>query len=252
MHILRTVVNWGWSPILITVLAVAGYLFEWEFWVIVPILLVILVMGMVVAVVRAREKQLELASVRLRQLVGYFSRRFTGNSSLSIFSVISGLFNIDNPQLWGWARACDMSQRIFNTWCSSFTDRLESDIRTRRFDVYLHTYLNELWLVNSHYHEFTEQFYEIAQKIEIPQETKDQYSRFVMEYNSFVESFRTSIAELRQVAKTEIEPPSVKLARELVAVQPFQVSEATQDTQETEVKSPKSSPKSSRESGYYM
>jgi len=141
-----------------------------------------------------------------------------GSSSLSIFAIIDSLFNIDNPKLWDWARACDISQRIFNTWCSSFISRVESDIRTRRFDIYLRTYLNELWLVNSHYFEFVEQFYEVAAKVEIPRETIDQYNRFVMEYNAFAQDFRDNISELKKVARTEIEPPSVKFAKELSVV----------------------------------
>ncbi len=230
MYILRTIVNWGWCPILITALAVVGVLYEWPIEVVAPSVGVILVIGLVVAVVRARERQLELSSLRLRQLAGYFNRRFTGNSPLSIFAIIDGLFSIDNPQLWEWARACDMSQRVFNTWCNSFIDRVESDIRMRRFDIYLRTYLNELWLVNGHYYEFVEQFYEIAEKMEIPPETIDQYNRFVVEYNTYVENFRDSIAELKKTAKTEIEPPSVKLARELSRVKPLR------DAQEGEVK----------------
>ena len=218
MYILRTIVNWGWSPILITALAVAGYIYEWPIEVIAPALVVILVIGLAVALVGAKEKELELSSQRLRQLAGYFNRRFTGTSSLSIFAIIDSLFNIDNPELWDWARACDIVQRIFNTWCDSFIDRVESDIRTRRFDIYLRTYLNELWLVNSHYYEFIEQFYEIAQKVEIPKETIDQYNRFVVEYNAFAQDFRDNISELRKVAKTEIEPPSVKFAKELSEV----------------------------------
>ncbi|MBA7687915.1 hypothetical protein ES703_96389 [subsurface metagenome] len=99
----------------------------------------------------------------------------------------------------------------------------------RRFDIYLRTYLNELWLVNSHYYEFIEQFYEIAEKVEILPETIDQYNRFVMEYNIFVQNFWDSIAELKKTARTEIEPPSVKLARELSGVKPPQ---ATQDKEE--------------------
>jgi len=39
-----------------------------------------------------------------------------------------------------------------------------------------------------------------------------------MEYNAFAQNFRDNITELRNVARTEIEPPSVKLARELVKV----------------------------------
>ena len=215
---LKTIVSWGWSPVLITALAVLGFIYEWEVWVVATVLIVILVIGLVVVVVGARGKKLELSSQRLRQLAGYFTRRFSGNSSLSIFAIIDGLFNIDNPELWDWARACDMSQRIFNTWCDSFIDRIESDIRTKSFSVYLRTYLNELWLVNNHYYEFVEQFYEVAEKVEVPRETVDQYNRFVMEYNAFVQDFRDNITELRKVARTQIESPGVKFAKELPVV----------------------------------
>jgi len=215
---LKTIVSWGWSPVLITALAVLGFRYEWEVRVVTTVLIVILVIGLVVVVVGARGKKLELSSQRFRQLAGYFTRRFTGNSSLSIFAIIDSLFNIDNPELWDWARACDMSQRIFNTWCDSFIDRIESDIRTKSFSLYLRTYLNELWLVNNHYHEFVEQFYEVAERVEIPRETVDQYNRFVMEYNAFVQDFRDNIAELRKVARTQIESPGVKFAKELPVV----------------------------------
>ncbi len=218
MYILKTIINRGWCLILITAVAVVSSIYEWPIEVVAPVLGVILVIGLVVAIIGAREKQLELSSQRLRQLAGYFNRRFMGNSSLSIFAIIDSLFNIDNPKLWDWARACDISQRIFNTWCSSFISRVESDIRTRRFDIYLRTYLNELWLVNSHYFEFVEQFYEVAAKVEIPQETIDQYNRFVTEYNAFAQDFRDNISELRRVARTEIEPPSVNFAKELSVV----------------------------------
>jgi len=224
MHVLKTIVKWGWCPILITALAVVGGIYDWEIWAVAPPLLIILVIGLVVAVTGAKEKELERSSLRLRQLAGYFSRRFTGNSSLSIFAIIDSLVNIENPRLWVWVRACDISQRIFNTWCSSFISRVESDIRMRRFDVYLRTYLNELWLVNSHYYEFIEQFYEIVEKIEIPQETINQYNRFVMEYNAFAQDFRDNISELKKVAKTEIEPPSVKFAKELPLVKQLPTS----------------------------
>ncbi len=213
--ILRTMVSWGWSPSLITALAVAGYIYEWPIEVMAPVLVILLAIGLMVAATGAREKELGRASLRLKELAGYFYRRFAGNSSLSIFPIISTLFNVDNPKLWDWARACDMSQRIFNTWCDSFISRAESDVRTRQFTLYLRTYLNELWLINSHYYEFVEQFYEIAEKVEIPQETVDQYNRFVVEYNAFAHDFQDSISELRKVARTQIEPPSVKLAKEL-------------------------------------
>ena len=213
--ILRTVVSWGWSPILITALAVVGYIYEWPIEVLAPVLIIILVIGLVVVATGAREKEVEHLSRKIKQLAGYFNRRFMGNSSLSIFAIIESLFNIDNPKLWDWARACDMSRRVFNTWCDSFISRVESDIRARRFDVYWRTYLNELWLINNHYYEFVEQFYEVAEKIEIPRETIDQYNRFVVEYNAFAQNFRDSISELKKFARTEIEPPSVKLAKEL-------------------------------------
>jgi len=218
MYVLRRIIAWGWCPILITALAVLGHIYEWSIWALVPILIIILVIGLVVAAIGAKEKELERLSLRLKQLAGYFNRRFMGNSSLSIFAIIDSLFNIDDPKLWDWARACDMSQRIFDTWCSSFVSRVESDIRIRRFDVYLRTYLSELWLAISHYNEFIEQFYEIATNVAIPRETIDQYNRFVIEYNAFVQDFRDNISELKKVAKTEIEPPSVKLAQELSLV----------------------------------
>jgi len=215
MYAVRTLVNRGWYPALITALAVVGYIFEWPIKAIVPALVIILGIGLVVTVIRARERQLELSSVRLRQLAEYFNRRFMGESSLSIFVIIDTLFNIDNPKLWDWARACDMSQRIFNSWCHSFINRMESDIGIRRLTDYLYTYLNELWLITSHYYDFVQQFYEVAEKVEIPPETLDQYNKFVMEYNAFAQNFRENITELKIIARTGIEPPSVKLAREL-------------------------------------
>jgi len=215
MYTLRAVINWGWAPILITAIALLGFIYEWEVWAVAPVLILLLLSGSAVAVVGAKEKKLELSSYRLRELAGYFDRRFMGSSSLSIFAIIDSLFKVDNPEIWDWARACDMSQRIFNTWCQSFITRVESDIRTRRFDVYLRTYLNELWLINSHYYEYIEQFHEVAQNIETPPETIDQYNRLVMEYNAFAQNFRDNISELKKVARTEIEPPSVKLAKEL-------------------------------------
>lgn len=230
MFILRTIVSWGWSPILIAVLAVVGVIYELPLEVIAPSVGVILVIGLIILVVRVRERRDEAVALKLRQLAGYFNRRFTGNSQLSIFAVIDSLSGIDNPQLWEWVRACDMSQRVLDTWCKSYIDRVEADLRIRRYDIYLRLYLNELWLLNNHYYEFIEQFYEIAEKIEIPRETVDQYNRLVLEYNSFVQNFQENIAELKTTARTQIEPPSVKLARELSGVKPSRA------TQEEEVK----------------
>ena len=241
LRTLKTIVVLGWSPFLITAAAVVGHIYEWPIVILAPVLVVILIIGLIVAVVQARERELERSSLRLRQLAGYFNRRFAGNSSLSIFAIIDSLFNIDEPKLWDWARACDMSKRIFNTWCDSFIDRLESDTRTGRFSLYLRTYLNELWLINTNYHEFIEQFCEIGQRVEIPPETLDQYNRFAVEYNTFVQNFQDSIAELKKVARTEIEPPSVKSARELSWVNPPQPREGEAKPS-----------KSDREKGYFL
>jgi len=218
MYRLKVVASWGWCPILITALAVAGYIFEWPIVIVAPVLGVVLVIGLAVVVTGANQKELELLSLRLGQLAGYFNRRFMGDSSLSIFVIIDSVFNIDNPKLWEWARACDMARRIFNTWCNSFIRRVEGDVRAGRFNVYLRTYLNELWLTNNHYYEFIEQFYEVAERVELPHETIDQYNRFVMEYNAFVQNFRDNVSELKKFARTEIEPPSMKFAKELSRV----------------------------------
>jgi hypothetical protein len=225
LRVLKTMVVWGWSPILITALAILGIVDEWPIQILASILGAILVVGLVMAVIGAGERQLEGLSMRLKQLSGYFSRRFMGTSSLSIFAIIDTLFNLEDPQLWDWARACDMSARIFNTWCDNFMDRIESDARTGRFRIYLRTYLNELWSLNNHYYEFVEQFYEIAEKIEIPAASREQYNRFAVEYNSFVQNFREHIAELRRIAGTEIEPPSVNMANELVSIRPVPTHE---------------------------
>ena len=218
MYVLRATTKWGWSPLLITALAITGSILEWEIWVVALVLGVILVAGLAEVARDAKNRELKLSFLRLRHLAGYFNRRFMGNSSLSIFAIIDSLFNIDNPKLWDWARGCEISQRIFSSWCNSFINRVESDIGNGRFDVHLHTYLNEMWLVNSHYYELIEQFHELAEKFEIPPETIDLYNRFVVEYNAFVQDFRDNISQLKGVAETAIEPPSVKFAQELSVV----------------------------------
>jgi len=58
----------------------------------------------------------------------------------------------------------------------------------------------------------------VAESVEIPRETIDLYNRFVMEYNAFANDFRDNISELRKFTDTEIEPPSVKFAKELPVV----------------------------------
>jgi hypothetical protein len=217
MNVSRNMASWVWWPIVITVLALVGAANQWPISVLAPILVAILVSGLATAITGTRRQRLELSLSRLRQMAGYFNRRFMGDSSLSIFAIIDTLFTIDNPKLWDWARACDMAKRLFNTWCDSFINRIESDVRSGRPQAYLYTYLNELWLVNNHYYEFIEQFCEIAETVEVPKETKDQYNRLVMEYNAFAQEFRDTISELKKITRTEIEPPSVRFAKELAA-----------------------------------
>jgi hypothetical protein len=216
---LRTIIYYGWAPILITALAVIGYIYDWPIEAIATILGIILVVGLAIVAVGAREKELERSSHKLKELAGYFNRRFMGESSLSIFAIINSLFKTDNTKLWDWARACDMSQRIFNTWCSSFTNRLEVDTKTGRFGIYLRNYLNELWLITDLYYEYIEQFYEIAEKIELPVETLEQYDKFVMEYNTYIVQFQELVSEMKKFARTEIEPPSIKAASVLPGAQ---------------------------------
>ena len=215
MNARRSMVEWVWWPIVITVLALVGTIYRWPISALAPILIAILVSGLAVAMSSTRKQRLELWLSRLRQMAGYFNRRFMGDSSLSIFVIIDTLFTIDSPKLWDWARACDMAKRVFNTWCDSFINRLETDIGGGRPGAYLYTYLNELWLVNGHYYEFIQQFYEVAGKVSIPKEARDQYNRLVMEYNAFAQDFRDTIGELKKFTRTEIEPPSVQFAQEL-------------------------------------
>jgi hypothetical protein len=217
MNVSRNMAGWLWWPIVITVVALVGSVYQWPIEALAPILVAVLVSGLVTAVTGTRRQRLELSLSRLRQMAGYFNRRFMGDSSLSIFTIIDTLFTIDNPKLWDWARACDMAKRLFNTWCDSFINRIESDVRSGRPQAYLYTYLNELWLVNNHYYEFIEQFYEVAGTVEVPKETKDQYNRLVMEYNAFAQDFRDTISELKKITRTEIEPPSVRFAQELTS-----------------------------------
>jgi hypothetical protein len=158
---------------------------------------------------------LDESSESIKELSGYFYRRFMGESSMSIFAIINSLFKTENAKLWEWARSCDNAQRVFNTWCDSFNTRQETDHRTRRFSAYLRVSTRELWLMVNMYQEYVEQFAEVANHIELPIETIEQYKRFSVEYNTFVSQFRDLIASLRRIARIEIEPPSVKTAPDI-------------------------------------
>ena len=227
----RNIINRGWYPALITAIAVVGLIYydEVSINIMIPVLVVVLCIGLIVTVINARKNQLELQSVRLTQLATYFNRRFMGNSSLSIFAVIDNLFSIENPQVWEWARGCEMTQRIFDSWSDHFATRVETDLRNRRYTQFLHTHINELWAINNHYYDFTEQFCEIVSKFEVPRDVIEQYNRFVTEYNAFVENFRNTIMELKTIARTQIEAPSVKLARELPGVMRSPGPQATEE-----------------------
>ena len=216
----KTLVSRGWYPTLITAVAVVSLIFYdiVPFTVIVPALVILLFIGLAVTIIGARKNELERQSLRLAQLTTHFNRSFMGNSSVSIFAAIDGLFSVEDPKVWDWARACSMSQRIFDTWTDSFATRVESDLRGRRFTLFLHSHLNELWSINTHYFEFTEQFCEIVGRYQVPPDVIEQYNKFAVEYNVFVENFRDTITELRNIARTQIEAPSIRLARELPAI----------------------------------
>ncbi|MFA5629528.1 MAG: hypothetical protein WC958_04700 [Dehalococcoidales bacterium] len=211
-----TILSRSWPLIVITVVAIVGIILQWPIELMAVIIGVIFIVGITVIVVGAREKEIERNSQRLKELIGYFVRRFMVDSSLSIFVIIDTIFKTDNPKLWEWARACDMSARVFNTWTSGLVARLEADNKTNRFNIYLRAYTNELWTINNLYYEYVEQFCEVVEKIEVPEETEEQYKKFAVEYNTFVTQFRELISEMRKVARTEIEPPSIKTAREVV------------------------------------
>ncbi len=215
MHAIKAVFTKGWAAMLIAALAIAGFLLEWPMEAFIAGIASVLIIFMALSAVTAREKMLDESAESLKELSGYFYHRFMGESSLSIFAIINSLFKTDNTRLWEWARSCDNAQRVFNTWCDSFNTRLETDHRTRRFSAYLRISTKELWLMVKMYQEYIQQFAEVANHIELPVETIEQYKRFCVEYNTFVGQFRDLLAGLRRVARIEIEPPSIKMAPDI-------------------------------------
>jgi hypothetical protein len=213
----RNLVSRGWLPVLIAAVAVVSIVYSISINIVVPVVAGLLCIGLAALIINTRKGQLELQSIKLAQLAEYFNRRFMGNASFTIFSVIEGLFGIENPTIWQWARACDASRRIFDSWSDSFTSRVTNDLRARRFTNFFQTHLNELWALNNHYFEFVEQFHEIAVKYEVPPSVIEDYRRFALEYNGFVESFRDAITLLKKTTGTHLEAPGVKLAPELAS-----------------------------------
>ncbi|MFC1982612.1 hypothetical protein ACFLV5_02355 [Chloroflexota bacterium] len=204
-----------WIPIVMAGVAILGYLYFWPLEMLAPILSVLVVIGIFMAVSYDRQRNLEHSLAMLKEVGAYFVRRFSGNSPLSIFVVIEGLINAENPAVREWVHCCSMSRLILNSWCDSFILRMESESRAGTLSIYMRTYLRELWSLVIHYQDFIEQFHEVAEKSEFSQDTIAQYNRFTIEYNSFSQRFRDFIGDLRGVNKTEIEPPSIKLAKEL-------------------------------------
>ena len=217
-----SIVKRGWFAVLITVIAVLALIFYDSVpytWV-VPGLIILLFIGLIVTIITARNDKLGAQSLRLSQLASHFNRRFMGNSTLSIFAIIDSLFSMENQQVWEWARGCEMTRRVFDSWSENFAARVESDLQNRRFMAFLKTHINELWAMNNHYYEFVEQFTEIAERLEVPKNAIEHYRKFMEEYNIFVQNFREAINELRLVARTQLEAPSVKLAHEIPEKKP--------------------------------
>lgn len=203
------------SAVVIAGTAVAGLFYRWPLEILVPVLSVLFLAGILVTFSYYNTVKLKNSLWKLKEFGVYFVHRFAGNSSQSIFAIINSLFNIDNAGLQEWVRACNMSQQVFNAWCNGFVIRIENDSKATRYNVYISIYLHELWSLAVHYQEYIEQFCTAAEKIGIQQETVDQYNRFLAEYNPFVQKFREYIGNLKKANKTEIEPPSVELFKEL-------------------------------------
>jgi len=214
---LADILKKSWYPALITVFAILSLIFYdvIPYSISIPVLVVLLCIGFFIAYISTRKSKLEKQSLRLSQLATHFNRRFMGNSQLSIFEIINGLFGIENEQVWEWARGCDMARRIFDSWSENFAARVENDLRNRRHIAFLQTHINELWALNNHYYEFTEQFVEIANRFDVPKDILEQYNKFTEEYNIFVQNFREAINELKTIAHTQLEAPSIKLVKEL-------------------------------------
>jgi hypothetical protein len=63
MKVFRTVAYHGWALIIITVVAIVGYVLEWPIAVLATILGIVLVIGLATVIVDTREKELEIPSL---------------------------------------------------------------------------------------------------------------------------------------------------------------------------------------------
>ena len=207
---LKNIIVWIWSPIIMLGIAIGGMLAGWESWITVVLMSVVLVAGVAVAIITAAERENEKISGNIRQLASHFTRRFGGESSYSIFAIIRELFRTQDPELWEYAHSCEQTERVYNTWSENFISRMETDSATGRYTLYIRRHLQELWMLNNHYHEYIEQLRDIAEKVNLPTEMIEQYNRFSAEYNSFVNSFREIISSGHKSGKTNLEANSVK------------------------------------------
>lgn len=214
---LAGILRWSWPTILITAVAICGYMFDWPFAMLVSVLGVLLIGGLISTSINLRDNEIRSFSRRIRGLASYFERRFMNNSPLSIFALTSGLFEASDHRLREWARVCGASGQIFDTWCDNFLTRMEADAHTGHLVTYLRHNVSELWSMVCHYHEFVAQFHDIGKRAGIPDDTLDAYNEFVVEYNTFIREFQGFLSELRKKGYSEIEPPSLKMADELVS-----------------------------------
>lgn len=212
---MTAVFKWTWPAILITIVAACGYAFSWPIGIFASALGILLVTSLIWAHINVRDNEAIAFSRRIKDLTGYFHRRFMSNSPLSIFSLATALFETRDQRLWEWARACSMSEHIFDTWCESFLVRMEVDSRTNHLVVYLRHNTSELWTMVCRYHELVEQFRDIGEKANIPADAITAYNTFVVEYNTFIRELQAFLSELRNKGYSEIEPPSLRLAHEL-------------------------------------
>lgn len=201
-----------WAPAAIAALLIAGFAYKWPVEMLGPGLGVLFIAGVFSTVSYFTQRNSKRSALQLKEMATYFARRFAGGSSLSVFSIIEGLNGPSAPAIREWLRGCDMSQLIFDDWCQGFAARIEHDANGGKLT---RLYLRELWSMIIHYQEFVEQFYEVAEKAGISQDTVGRYNRFVAEYNPFIQRFQDYVGKLRRANRTEVEPPSMKLAREL-------------------------------------
>ena len=212
MHTLKLVIRRGWSLILVTVISIVSLEMNWPIWVIAPILVIILVVGLTMELRRSKQVQLTTMAEDLRDLTKHFYDTFIERRELSVFNLAQNLHTPSSPEIADWARACDMGGRVLHHWLTRFAARVEADIRIRKEERYLSACVHEFWDINNLYHDFVREFCQKASKEDITKSARESYNKFRVEYNAFVQNFRGYISEFKKVAKIDIKPQSVKFA----------------------------------------